>query len=456
MGNHGAHARARALGILVLSLVTLLGPVGAASGAGPFLADGRDPVVITFDDYPANISGTAAAPPIIDQYAEQGVVFPNGVTALRFSKKSFPAAPDLPRSRQVVVTTCYSVEFCTNNIAMAFATDTQRVAVYVGTAAALTEPGVVVMTAFDAQQAPLTRSTVELPAGGLVPAQHMLGLDDPGGRIRSVDISWEKSGSNHDHLVLDDLTITPFVARPGLTSDPSRLSLTLRDRDAQQTLIVNNTGNVALTDLGAVFRPDLVDTEPVVDIQLLGLDCLASLKPGQACIVTLAARPRGRGTTNGGIEFATPSRRAGDAGNVLLRVPVTLIVIPTASTPTTTSGSTTPTTTATVTAGPSIDQTTPAGNPTEAPATWVPPAAGVLIALLVLALIFLGGPTLRRRLRRRRPGTDETRGQNHLASPSITVRSDTGRSVIDDRSRPVLTLIAVSPRPVTTMTEDEP
>jgi len=317
-----------------------------------------------------------------------------------------------------------------------------------------------VMSAFDAQQTPLTRSTVELPAGGLVPAQHMLGLDDPGGRIRSVDISWEKNGSNHDHLVLDDLTITPFVTRPGLTSDPSRLSLTLRDQDAQQTLIVNNTGNVALTDLGAVFRPDLVDTEPVVDIQLLGLDCLASLKPGQACIVTLAARPRDRGTTNGVIEFATPAERAGgEAGNVLLRVPVVLMVIPTGATPTETpSGSTTPTTTptTTATAGPSIDQTTPAGNPTKAPATWVPPAAGVLIALLVLALIFVGGPTLLHRLRRRRPRTDETRGQNHLASPSITIRSDTGRSVIDDRSRPVLTLIAVSPQPVTTMTEDEP
>ncbi len=240
-----------------------------------------------------------------------------------------------------------------------------------------------------------------------------------------------------------------------MTSDPSKLGLTLRDQDAQQTLIVNNTGNVALTDLGAVFRPDLVDTEPVVDIQLLGLDCLASLEPGQACIVTLAAHPRGRGTTNGVIEFATPSRReGGEAGNVLLRVPVVLMVIPTGGIPTeTTSGSTTPTTSA---AGPSIDQTTPAGNPTTTPATWVQPVGGVLTALFVLALIFVGGPTLRRRLRRRRPGIDETRGQNHRASPSITVRSDTGRSIIDDRSHPVLTLVAVSPRPVTTMTEDEP
>jgi hypothetical protein len=459
MDNFGADARARtAAGVLLLllSLAILLGPVASSSLAGT-LAESGDIEVVTFDDYPANISGTGAAPEITDQYGDRGVVFPDGVTALRFSADSFPPAPELPRSPQVVITTCYSVEFCTNRIAMTFTTDTQRVAVYVGTAAALTEPGQVVMTAFDAQGTPLIQSAVELPVGGLVPAQNELGVEDPAGRIRSAEIGWGNEGANHDHLVLDDLTITRFVARPELTANPSKLSLTLDDQVEHQTITVNNTGNVALTDLAAIFRPDLADAEPVADIELLGLDCLTSLKPGQACVVKIAAHPLSRGTTTGVIEFATPSGlESNGPANALLGVAVVVSVSPTTTPTGTTSPTTTPTATTTVTSGPSANQTTPSSDPNYHPASWIQPLAGGLMAFLLAALIFVGIPVLSRRLRPRGPRADKAWAQSHPASPSITIRSDPGRSAIDDQSRPLLTLVAVGPRPVTTITEEEP
>jgi hypothetical protein len=204
------------------------------------------------------------------------------------------------------------------------------------------------------------------------------------------------------------------------------------------------------------------NTEPVADIELLGLDCLASLEPGQACSVTPAANPRSGGTTNGAIEFATPSsRKSSQAVNALLRVPVVIRVTRTdpTSTGTTspdTTATTTPPSTTTQTVEPSADQTTSRGERPYDPASWIQPTAGGLAALILAALIFVGALRLSRRLRQRRPRAGETRVQSHAAGPSITVRSDPGRSVIDDRSRPVLTLVAVSPRPVTTITEEEP
>jgi hypothetical protein len=450
-----------ALGILVLSLLALFGPAGASAGAHPFPTESEDTVVIGFDDYPANISGTVAAPQITDRYADQGVVFPEGVTALRFTEQSYPAAPDLPRSPEVVITTCYSMESCTNRIPLTFSADIERVAVYVGTAAELTAPGVVVMTAFDARGTPLARSEVTLPEGALVPARYQLGLRDPAGRIRSAEITWAKDGQNHDHLVLDDLTLTRFVAAPALTSKPGKLSLTLHDRVEHQTITATNTGNVVLTGLAAVFSTDPVDVRPVADIKLSGLGCLAGLKPGDACTLTLTGHPRSAGTTNGAIEFATVPRANGDVAiRALLRVPVVVTVIPTIATPTqttspnTTTSTTSPTATTSTTAEPSVVPTTPPSRPAGEAIPWVGTAVGILIALLG-AMIFIGVPSLSRRLRRRGREADERAAQHHAAGPSITIRSDAGRHVIDDRSALAMTLVAISPPPVT-ITEEEP
>jgi hypothetical protein len=102
MDNFGADARARtAAGVLLLllSLVILLGPVASSSLAGS-LAESGDIEVVTFEDYPANISGTGAAPKITDQYRDRGVVFPDGVTALRFTADSFPRPPSYPDPRR--------------------------------------------------------------------------------------------------------------------------------------------------------------------------------------------------------------------------------------------------------------------------------------------------------------------------------------------------------------------
>lgn len=462
VGNHRARDRGRmALGILVLSLLALLGPVGVSVGADPLAAEGRDTVVIGFDDYPANISGTLAAPQITDRYADQGVVFPDGVTALRFTEESSPAAPDLPRSPEVVITTCYAKESCTNRIPLAFTADMEQVGVYVGSAAQLTAPGVLVMTAFDAQGTPLSRSEVTLPRGVLVPARYQLGLHDPAGRIRSAEITWATDGRNHDRLVLDDLTLTPFVAAPALTSKPGRLNLTLHDRVEHQTMTVTNTGNVVLTGLAALFRTDPVDVQPVADIQLSQPGCFAGLKPGDACTLTLTGNPRSTGTTNGAIEFTTVPRGSGDAPiKALLRVPVVVTVIPTTatSTQTTSENSTTSTTSAaatTPTTGePTVVPTTPPSEATGEPIPWARPAAGILIAVLG-ALVFIGVPGLSRRLRRRGREVDERAVQHHVVGPSITIRSDAGRQAIDQRSGPVLTLVAFSPPPAT-ITEEEP
>jgi hypothetical protein len=109
-----------------------------------------------------------------------------------------------------------------------------------------------------------------------------------------------------------------------------------------------------------------------------------------------------------------------------------------------------------VTSGPSANQTTPSSDPNYHPASWIQPIAGGLMACLLAALIFVSIPDLSRRLRPRSPRADRPPAQSHPAGPSITIRPDPGRSAIDDRSRPLLTLVAVGPRPVTTITEEEP
>jgi hypothetical protein len=461
MRGTGAHRGARAVcGVVALVLLGLSVPAGRAPAARP-AAD--ETSVIGFDDYPANISGSRAADPVTDQYADQGVVFPDGVTALRFNDKSYPAAPQLPRSPDVVVTTCYAAEFCTNRITMSFTSAMQRVVVYVGSDAALDEPAAVILTGFDAQQKPVTRSTITLPAGDLVPATNELSLDEPAGRLHSAEVTWGTSG--HGSLILDDLTVTRFVARVGLVPEPSQLELKPDTDAVTRALTITNSGNVTLGGLTASYVGQSRDTDPAADVTVSGTDCLDGLRPGQQCTISVTASPRHEGAVQGAIAFVARSLRSTTSqGATLLDVPVVVTVAPRPVPPTTAApvppGPTpSPRTTSSVPSASSAPVT-----PTGVVATTTPespvtdlfqPLTGVLVLLLAGALGYFWASARTRRLRRR-ARSERTQAPPAGQGPRISVRRGREESVVDERNGPVLTFVVAARGPVTSITEEAP
>lgn len=448
-----AHRSVRAVrGVAALALLCLCLPAGHTLASEP-AAD--DTSVITFDDYPANISGSSAAEPITDQYANKGVVFPDGVTALRFNDKSYPAAAQLPRSPDVVVTTCYATEFCTNRIRMSFTSAMQRVVVYVGSDAPLNEPAAVVLTGYDAQDQPVTRSTITLPAGNLVPATNELSLDEPAGRLHSAEVTWGTSG--YGSLILDDLTVTQFVPRVELVPKPSQVELSL-DRDAvSHALSVTNSGNVTLEGLTASYVSQNRDPDSAADVTVSGTDCLAGLQPGQQCTIRVTASPRHEGSSQGAITFFVPSvRSTTNKVDTLLEVPVMARVA--RSVPPTTTSPAPPRTTSgapqTASAPPRPSTATGESSTFDRPvAVLFQPLTGVLVLLLAGALGYFWASARTRRIRRRAK-SQQKRASPPGQRPRITVRRGREASLIDERTGPVLTFVVAARGPVTSITEE--
>jgi hypothetical protein len=179
-----------------------------------------------FEDVSARISGAPAALPITDEYRERGVTFPNGVTALVFDDTSLPPRPDLPRSGEQVITTCYSIEFCTNRIDLTFNPPLERIELFAGSRRQIDDDAALVLQTLDATGAVLD-STAEVfeASRTVVPADRLLSLDDADGRIAGAALFWVENGTRLDGLIVDDLTIVPFV--PPSTTEPETTSTTV-------------------------------------------------------------------------------------------------------------------------------------------------------------------------------------------------------------------------------------
>ncbi len=371
---HGASRRvpprvtARRATIALLPLLQLAVLAGG-SGAGA-AQDGGQPVVIDFDDYPANISGSPAAPAITGAYAERGVLFPNGVTALRFDDTSFPPRPDLPRSPANVITTCYSAEFCSSGFTMEFTRSVELLTLYVGYAGPLDAPAELVIEAFDESGTTVAASSVVVPAADAAqPAAIDLTVSDPTGSITRAVVGWADPSRFLGRLIADDLTLVPFVARPELASDPALLELAATDSVVERTLTVVNTGNVGLFDVFVTLdEEDVTGAGAAIDLRG-DIACLGFMAPGERCELVVLLGPGEDGTVTGVLTMRGPT------GAPLLEVPLRATVVqpipPTEIPPTPTEPPATPTSaTTTPTAAP--EEATPTATTPPVPATAAP------------------------------------------------------------------------------------
>jgi hypothetical protein len=251
--------------------------------------------VITFDSYPANISGSGAAPPISDEFASQGLLFPRGATALVFDETSFPPRPDLPRSGDTVITSCYSREFCSSVILMAFDPPLSELTLFAGYSASLDEPALLILEGLDGNGEVVGSEEVTIEAAPqATSANTSISVVDAEGRIEGAIVRWADAGRFLSQLIVDDVTVTPFVAAFELTIEPSAVELTVEDEVVRETLTLSNTGNVALPFLtfftldGFQNLSDETGAELSADIDE---DCLVQMEPGQSCDLILQATP---------------------------------------------------------------------------------------------------------------------------------------------------------------------
>ncbi len=363
---------------LTVGLVFLLSSAFSATvdGVARVRAPAEEQTLITFEDYPADISGKPAT--AIDAwYANRGVRFPS-VTALRFSKSSFPPAPGFAHSGETVITTCYSQEFCATPITMIFERPLARIAAYAGSAKGLRQPATVLLEAFDAQGRLRGEDTLELPAslpnGGLtatatvpepIPVRALLEVVDRGGAIRSARIRWTDPERDPSSLHVDDVSMTVFVPDPRLEADPTTLSITASDTAARQTIKLTNTGNVPFQGLSASFRPE--SASAIADVSLDDDSCSGVIAPGTSCTVVVQVVPKATGELNGTVEVT-----AADAVRAMVGLTVRVGVGPTTPSSTAPPTSSAPTTSP---LGPATGEPTiPTVEPTDVSPTSAPPA----------------------------------------------------------------------------------
>lgn len=277
-----------------LLLCALLGLAGfVAGGIGPVPgapAQTSGPTTVDFDDYPATRSGTPPAPDITDRYRSSGVVFATPVTALVFDSSSVPPGP-LARSGNVAVASCYGEEFCTDRIDMNLTAAAQRVEVWVGSTSPLASPADVVIQGRDASGKILSSGKATLGSSpSPIPVSKALSVSDDTGRLESVRVEW--AAGSHSDLLLDDVTIEPFVPVRRLELDPANVTLTADTLPAQATVKLTNTGNQAVTPSAVTVAESAVDARWAVDAG----PCLQLLAPRQSCTLTvrLEAAPDGQ------------------------------------------------------------------------------------------------------------------------------------------------------------------
>ena len=230
--------------------------------------DAASPIVIDFEDYPANRVGTPSAAPVVDFYRDRGLLFVPGVTALVYDDQSAPADPDFPRSGDTVITSCYSAEFCTNNIEMELAVAHRRVQLWVGYDGRLSAAADLLLIGFDRDRTPVARRALTLgPSDGRIPVALPMSVEDPEGRITSLQLAWADQRSFLAGLSVDDVELTPFVADPATETteeQPPDSSVTTDTvpPDASATTAGGTQNPSVTTAAGTQDSPVTADTEP--------------------------------------------------------------------------------------------------------------------------------------------------------------------------------------------------
>ncbi|MEM7324195.1 MAG: hypothetical protein AAF531_13985 [Actinomycetota bacterium] len=285
----GGKRRLAFAAVVMLAAASILAP-----GHGPAHAQGGGSVVVTFDDYPANISGSPAASPITTEYRGEGLTFPFGATALVFDDSSFPPRPDLPRSGDTVISTCYSQEFCSSRIIMEFDPPLADLSAHAGYYGSLSQRADLLLEGFNEDGKVVATDTVTIPAADqATPATNPLSITSETGEIVAAQIRWVDESRFLSLLIVDDVTLAPFVAAPELTTEPSPIELTVEEDRVTVDIEVTNTGNVTLVELLPTLD-NLDDLTDKTDLRLaLNHDagCFLAMSPGQPCPVVITATP---------------------------------------------------------------------------------------------------------------------------------------------------------------------
>lgn len=459
--------RRTACSTLVAAVAALAITLTAALPAGGQEIEGSsESTTFTFEDYPANISGSGAAPPITTEYADDGLIFPNGVTALLFNDSSFPPRPDLPHSGETIITTCYSAEFCSSRIVMEFTEALEVLELYAGYSSPLDTAADLVLEAYDTNGAVVGVDIVTLgPSDRAVAADTVLRVEDSAGRIQTARVLWADESRFLSQLLVDDITVSPFVAATELTPDVDTLDLNVDavgDGEAQ-IVTVTNTGNVPI--VGVI--PRLASDNEVVAVLAATTDqgCGSQLDVGQSCVVSVSAvaSPDAQTSTS----FETELTLLDNAGQLLATVQVNVSVsVPEQVTTTSTTATTVtdePEDIADEDPAPEDDlgesaQTPEAEEPVAAdevaPEESIDPLLGLLLPVLMVGALAL---ILRFLLRRRGsrshalapptpppPPPPPPEQFNRPPPPSVnfTVRPDSGKQTINEKPGSVLTLVA--------------
>lgn len=278
----------RGVGVRAVLLAALLLIAGVPVGLPPAARAQVEPsVTIDFDDAPANRSGSPAAAGITDRYAELGVVFTTPVTPLVYDAESIPALPDFSRSGSTVITTCYSVEFCSNRVELALDQGHEGVGMYVGYGAALAEPAEVVVEGFGPEGLVAATGVTLGPSDAAVPVEVPVSLADPDGTITDVVVRWADPSRSLDRLAIDDLGLTPFVPRIGLAAKPTFLFLDGSAGEATGMVEVVNVGNVEVPIADVAFNAD----DPAPSVSVVDTTCLGVLPREGSCRVDVAYDP---------------------------------------------------------------------------------------------------------------------------------------------------------------------
>jgi hypothetical protein len=409
-------------------------------------AGGQNVEVIDFEDHPTGRDIDPA------YYIDRGIRFEGG-TVLEYEE-------GFASSGRNGLEMCYSEEFCTTPFRIRFESAQRSVSVFVGHSGRLAEAPPVLMVAFDADGQRLVDNDVVLEPGSPVPVRHMLGVHDPEGRIREVEIRWSDARRSMNFLVIDDVTfelIFPLV----LVSDPSELVL---ESESLGEIVVTNNGKGAVT-----FTVGLADDTGV--FEFLDTTCGGRLAPGESCAFVVGFGSRAPGEYKAAAVLLDPN------GEVLFAVPIigheALV-----ETTTTSAATTSTTTSSTSTTAASTATTTVSASTTTSPASTAPASSSTVtsstvvpttqlqanittgegptreVQLLATSIVVaIGGVFMLSTLRRRRAKT----GARHLESTTqinatVRVIPDQGsHQITTDNRQPVTAIrIVTDPGGVTT------
>jgi len=144
---------------------------------------------------------------------------------------------------------------------MAFDPPLAELTVYAGYYSGLAEPAELILDALDGNGEVVSSQTVVIAASDeAIPASTPITVADVDGRIEGALVRWADTNRFLSLLIVDDVTVVPFVATPALTIEPEAVEVTVEEETVREVVRFSNTGNVALP-LGSLtlerFDPSL-------------------------------------------------------------------------------------------------------------------------------------------------------------------------------------------------------